>query len=112
MTHFDAGFRLTSPDGRVACFYNDAFSKPLLHVALKSGLPGPVTVSLWQGEKAPLCFSALPVGPAFTRVDFTLHDAAGNCTLRWRRSDGTQSSMSLKFPQPPPDGGMNVEIGE
>jgi hypothetical protein len=99
-------------DGRIACFYNDAFSKPILRVALKPGLPGPVTVSLWQGGKTPLCFSALPVGPA-GRVDFTLHSLdPRQCVLKWRRADGVERSLTVAIPEPLPDGGLDITVGD
>ena len=100
-------------DGRVACFYSEAFSKPILHVSLKAGMPGPVAVSVWQGEKSPLAFCTLSVGPNPARVDFTLHSLEPReCTLKWRRADGAERSMVVKIPEPLPDGGIPVEIGE
>ncbi|MBN2584491.1 MAG: hypothetical protein JXL80_15625 [Planctomycetes bacterium] len=69
-------------DGTVVCHYNDAFNKPMLRVRPTRHDLGPVTVSVWQGDKVPVCVGAATVSGRGLPVVFTL----GNefpCTLRW-----------------------------
>jgi len=83
-------------DGRVYCFYNDAFGKPLVRVGLAPGAAGPVTVSAWQGGKFPLCVGARSVAGPVPGAWFAL-GRRRNVTFRWRRGGGGQKTKTLPF---------------
>ena len=94
-------------DGNVVCYYNDSFSKPTLRVGLRPPAAGPVTVSVWQGERFPLCTGASPVHAAGQKVRFCLRDT-GECTVRWRAAGRPERSRRIHLPERWPDGGIEV----
>ena len=49
-------------DGHLACYFADTLDRRLLRLSLKPGQPGPITVSLWQGDKTPLCAGTFSLG--------------------------------------------------
>jgi len=69
--------------GRVSCYYNGTFNRPLLRVGLKPGIPGPVTASLWEGKGHPLCLGALSIPGIHGKAHFGV-SRPGRYTLRWR----------------------------
>jgi hypothetical protein len=48
-------------NGDVHCYYNNSFDIPGIRLRLKKGFTGPITASLWQEEKDPVCIGTLPV---------------------------------------------------
>ncbi len=69
-------------NGDVRCYYNNSFDNLGIRVRPKKDFTGPVTVSLWQDEKAPVCVGTLPVmghgSPTFFAVPM-----AGDVTIKW-----------------------------
>jgi hypothetical protein len=101
---------VVSTNGRVTCFYNNVFSKPMVRVGLQKGCAGPLTVSAWQGDRIPLCVGTLPVGPSPAKVDFTLRDA-GEVTLKWSQPARAPCSRKLTLPARPAEGRIDVTVG-
>jgi len=96
-------------DGRLRCYYNAAFEKPILRVALKKGSSAPVTVSVWQGKDHPVCGGAFPVGaqPAWTL--FTTGKSRRG-TLKYRLGDSPERTQTLRLPPELPDRGYDVTL--
>jgi len=96
-------------DGQVWCYYNAGFNKPLIRVGLAAGSGGPITVSLWQGVKRPLCVGALPLCAAAGKVDFTLARPA-DCTIRWRTAGKPAAEKRIRFSRKLLDEGLDVVL--
>ncbi len=94
-------------DGQIVCYYNDAFTKPMLRVSHKGGTAGPVTVAVWQGEKFPLCVGAQSIDGHGHSACFTLRDSA-DCTIKWTPPGSPPRTQKIKFPDKPPEGGLDV----
>jgi hypothetical protein len=94
-------------DGQVYCYYNDACNKPLLRVGLAKGAAGPVTVSLWQGERLPVCVGAAAVHAAAPRACFCL-PGPGEYTLRWRAAARPERTQKVRVPDRLPAQGLEA----
>ncbi len=96
-------------DGEVHCFYNDSFNKPLLRVGLAPDLPGPITVSVWQGKTQPLCIGTSSIaGPA--KAYFPLR-AGRDCTIKWTAPGQSARTREIRLPDDLPGNGVQVLLG-
>lgn len=77
---------------------------------LKKGVPYPITVSVWQGEKVPVCLGAWPVYGG-VRAYFSL-PGPGKYTIKWSQPGKSNLARSIEFPQDHPEPVMDVTIGE
>jgi hypothetical protein len=74
---------LVLTNGNLYCFFNDLFEVPGLMVRLKKGTTGPVTVTVWQGEKAyQSCVGAGVVYGHNPGTHITLRNP-GKVTVKW-----------------------------
>ena len=74
-------------NGDVRCYYNNSFDIPGVRLRLKKGNDGttlarPVTASLWQDEKDPVCVGTLPVAGHSTPAFFAV-PVPGEATIKW-----------------------------
>jgi hypothetical protein len=92
-------------DGEVYCFYNGAYSRPMMSVGLKKAT-GPITVSVWQGEPAWCMGTATVHGPQ-PKACFALR-GNGPANIRWRSPGRPEQTRKVDVPEPPPDGGVEV----
>ena len=83
-------------DGKVRCYYNAIFNRPMLRVALPKGSRGPVTVSIWQGERFTVCVGTLPVPGGWPGAGFTLRDR-GDATIRWSEPGKPALTKKVSF---------------
>ncbi len=93
-------------DGQVVCYYNDAFNKPMLRVALKKGLAGPVTFSVWQGEGA-ACLGTFTAGAV--RVPIPLRQAS-DCVIKYSLPGRGHIAKTVKWPAKVPATGVDVVL--
>ena len=97
-------------DGKIRCYYNDSFNKPLLRVGLAAGVPGPVTVSIWQGRTTPQCIGTSSVA-APVKAYFALRSGR-ECTVKWRLPGEGLRSRELRLPQDLPGNGVEVLLSK
>lgn len=69
-------------NGDVRCYYNNSFDILGLRLRLTKGVTGPVTASIWQDEKAPVCLGTLPVTGNCTPTFFAV-PMADDVTIKW-----------------------------
>lgn len=98
-------------DGRICCYYNDNFNRPMIQVGLKRGVVGPVTVSLWPESKYAVAAGALPVTSEAPKACFC-PGAARNCVLRWSQPGKPDLSLKVAIPDKLPAGGIEILVGE
>ena len=96
-------------DGEVCCFYNDVFNKPVLKVGLKKGAIGPVTASVWQGDKFPVCVGTMPIQAVCPGVNFCLR-SADECTVRWSSPGKCDRVTKARIPGKLPEGSVEVVL--
>ena len=95
-------------DGRVYAYYNELFERPALRVTVDRALPGPLTLSVWQGDPFPVCVGAGTVGGlAPSPAVFPLRDRT-SCTLRWCHPRGEHRKRTASFSEAA--GGPNLEV--
>ncbi len=92
-------------DGEVSCFYNDAYSRPLVSVGLKKTI-GPLTVSVWRGRPA-WCMGAMAISGPQPKAFFGLR-GSGPATIRWNPPGRPQETRQVEVPESPPEGGIEV----
>lgn len=92
-------------DGQVVCYYNDAFNKPMLRVSLKKGTAGPVTFSVWQGEKPVSCLGTFTTGVVAVPVPLR---QAGDCTIRYSLPGKANITKKVQWPAKAPASGIEV----
>ncbi|KPL01855.1 MAG: hypothetical protein AMK75_03685, partial [Planctomycetes bacterium SM23_65] len=98
-------------DGRLRCYYNAAFERPILRLSLRTGIPGPLTVATWQGGKSPIPTAALPVHPVPLKTTFALRDR-GVCVLKWRAPGKPLCTKTVTLPAQIPGRGFELTLGE
>lgn len=96
----DLAVALTNGD-IIVCF-NDQVSVPGVRLRLPKGVTGPVTASLWPGEKHTVCLGALPVAghspPTFLSTRFP-----GKCIVRFHLPGMPDQSAALAIEEAPKD---------
>jgi hypothetical protein len=92
-------------DGRIVCYYNDAFNKPMLRVSLKKGLVGPVTFSVWQGPNAAECLGTFTAGAVPVPVPLR---EAGDCVIKYILPDKPVLTKTVAWPVKVPATGIDV----
>jgi hypothetical protein len=98
-------------DGQVCCYYNDALNCPRLRLKPAPGLVGPVTATLWQGDRSPFCLGARPVGGAAGAVYVNLRDLRP-CQAHWRQAGKPECLLKIDLPAKMPEKGLAVAVGE
>ena len=69
--------------GELYAYYNDLCDMPTVGLRLSKGRTGPVTVSVWQGDKRPFCTGAAVVSGHTPPACVSLR-RPGRCTLKYR----------------------------
>ncbi|HUU43415.1 MAG TPA: VCBS repeat-containing protein, partial [Planctomycetota bacterium] len=98
---------------KLRCYYNAAFEKPVVRVSLPKGSVGPVTVSVWQGEKHPVAAGTFPVCAAPLARTFTL-GSAKPFVVKWHPAPGPgqagkpETSKRVTLPEALPDRGFEI----
>jgi len=92
-------------DGQIVCYYNDAFNKPMIRVGLAKGLCGPVTFSVWQGEKCASCLGTFTA--AGLPVSVPLRDLRA-CAIKYAVPGKPQQVQAVQVPAKVPAGGLDV----
>jgi len=94
-------------DGRLRCYYNQSFGKPVGLILPGKGVRTPTTVSVWQGGDRPFCVGAFSVraGGAF----FTLRRRDAY-VVKWPRPGKPAGTKTLKLPPELPQGGLRVTL--
>ncbi len=92
-------------NGQIVCYYNDAFNKPMLHVALKKGLAGPVTFSIWQGPNATQCLGTFTAGSIPVLAPLR---QGSDCTIRYSLPGKAGIEKKIPWPAKAPATGVDV----
>jgi len=85
----------------IVCF-NDQAAIPGVRLRLPKGLTGPVTASVWAGEKTPTCLGALPV-PAHSPATFLSTRYPGKCAVKFHLPGTPDRSATLAIEDAPKD---------
>jgi len=94
-------------NGQITCHYNDALNKPMLRVLPGKDIRGPVTFSVWQGEKYGACLGTFVAGDRATLVP--LRDLRP-FEIRFSLPGKAGLSKKLDLPASLPTGGVEVRL--
>ncbi len=96
----DLAVLLTNGD-LIVCF-NEQAGVPGVRLRLPKGAAGPITASVWTGDKRPTCLGALPV-PGHSPAAFLCTRYPGKCTVKFHLPGKPDQSAPLAIEDAPKD---------
>jgi hypothetical protein len=89
-------------NGDLLVCFTDQIGIPGVRLRLPKGATGPVTTSVWIGNKQPICLGALPV-PGHSPAAFLCTRYPGKCTVRFHLPGKPNQSATVAVEDSPKD---------